>query len=308
MPFFPLLFGLTQCGATLMEVRRGTFRSSVLEQLATSLLGASVAILLLMVLPWQVLGHLPRYAMYLGLAVVAAHAVVASILSYRAGRVLPARAGWVVSALLVLMSLPCLLAVGHVLLAPVPDDQILIAFPADGDWAVGQGGPSVLTNDHVRYANQRYALDLVKVGPDGKGVKGDGRQLQDYPSWGQALGAPLPGTVIEAIETYLDNQPGQVDDGDTRGNHVLIRSAAGEHVLLAHLRKGSILVEKGDSVQEGQLIAEAGNSGNTSGPHLHIEASRATQDGLVSVPMVFKEIGAGLRNQRRGAILGRSPR
>ena len=34
MPFFPLLFGLIQCGGTLIELRRSTFRSSVLEQLA----------------------------------------------------------------------------------------------------------------------------------------------------------------------------------------------------------------------------------------------------------------------------------
>ena len=66
------------------------------------------------------------------------------------------------------MSLPSLLGVGHVLLAPFPDDQILMAFPVEGVWSVGQGGPSVLTNTHVPYANQRYALDLVKVGPDGK--------------------------------------------------------------------------------------------------------------------------------------------
>ena len=89
---------------------------------------------------------------------------------------------------------------------------------------------------------------------------------------------------------------------------MLIRSVAGEIVLLAHMRKESVLVEKGDSVQEGQLIAEVGNSGNTSAPHLHIDASRATKDGLVSVPMLFKETGAGLRSQRRGAILSRSTR
>ncbi len=277
MPFLPLLFGLIQCGGTLIELRRGTFRSSVLEQLAVSLFFASLSILFLLILPWAVLGNLPRYAMYLGLAVVAAHGVVASILAIERASSYLRVPGGLLRGLLVLMSLACLLGVGHVLLAPVPDDQILMVFPAEGVWSVGQGGPSVLTNTHVRYANERYALDLVKVGPDGKCFKADGRQLQDYFSWGQAVRAPLSGTVIEAIETYPDNEPGRVDDGDSRGNHVLIRSVAGENVLLAHLRKESVLVEKGDSVQEGQLIAEVGNSGNTSAPHLHIEASRATK-------------------------------
>jgi biotin carboxyl carrier protein len=306
MPLMPLLSGLIQCAGTLIERRRGTFRSSVLEQVAGSLFLASLSILFLLIWPWAMVGNLARYAMYLGLAVVAAHGGVASLLAYRAGKLLPARTGWVGSGLLVLMSLLWLVGVGHVFLAPFPDDQILIAFPGEGDWSVGQGGPSVLTNAHIPYANQRYALDLVKVGPDGKAFKGDGRQLPDYFSWGQAVRAPLSGKVTEAEKTYPDNEPGRFDDRDSRGNHVLIRSGAGEIVLLAHLRKESVLVEEGDWVQEGQVIAEVGNSGNTSAPHLHIDASRATQSGLVSVPMVFKETGAGLRSQRRGATLGRA--
>ena len=264
VPFLPLLFGLIQCGQTLIERRRGTFRASALEQMVVSLFHASLSILLLLIWPWAAVGNLTRYAMYLGLAVVAAHGVVASILAYRAGKLLPVRTEWVGSGFLVLMSLACLLGVGHVFLAPFPDEQILIVFPLQGVWSVGQGGPSVLTNTHVSYANQRYALDLVKVGPDGKCFEADGRHLQDYLSWGQAVRAPMSGTVIEAVKTYPDNEPGLVDDRDSRGNHVLIRSVAGEIILLAHLRKGSVLAEKGDSVQAGQLVAEVGNSGNTS--------------------------------------------
>ena len=45
---------------------------------------------------------------------------------------------------------------------------------------------------------------------------------------------------------------------------MLIRSVAGEIILLAHLRKESVLGRRRASVQEGQLIAEVGNSGNTS--------------------------------------------
>ena len=306
VPFLPLLIGLMVCGGTLIERRRGTFRSSVLEQLAVSLFLSSLSILFLLIWPWAVVGNLARYAVYLGLAVAAAHGVVASLLAYRAGKLLPTRTAWVASGLLVLMTLTCLLGVGHVFLAPFPDDRILIAFPLEGVWSVGQGGPSVLTNTHISYANQRYALDLAKVGPDGKCFKPDGRHLQDYLAWGQPVRAPLSGTVIKAVRTYPDNELGLVDDRDSRGNHVLIRSVSGEIILLAHLRKASVLVEEGDSVQEGQLIAEVGNSGNTSYPHLHIDASRATQSGRVSVPMVFKDIGVGLRGQRRGATLGRS--
>jgi hypothetical protein len=259
--------------------------------------------LFLLVWPWTVVGSLARNVMYVGLAVVAGHGIVASVLAYRAGRLLPARTGRVVSGFLVLMSVPCLLGVGHVLLAPFPDDHVLLAFPLDGDWSVGQGGASVLTNAHAANANERYALDLVKIGPDGKSFKGDGRHVRDHLSWSQPVRAPLSGTVIEAFEMYQDNEPGQVDDRDSRGNHVRIRSVAGDIVLLAHLRMHSVLVAEEDWVKEGQLIAEVGNSGNTSAPHLHLDASRATHGGVVSVPMIFTGLGAGLRSQRRGETL-----
>jgi hypothetical protein len=303
VPLFPLLLGLIQSGATVTSWRRGTFRSSVLEQIVVSVFLVSLWTLFLLVWPWAVVGSLARNVMHVGLVIVAGHGIAASVLAYRAGRLLPARTGRVVSGFLALMSVPCLLGVGHVLLAPFPDDRVLLAFPLDGDWSVGQGGASVLTNAHVSNADERYALDLVKIGPDGKCFNGDGQHLQDHLSWTQPVRAPLSGTVIEAFDTYPDNEPGQVDDRDSRGNHVLIRSVAGDIVLLAHLKMHSVLVAEGDTVTEGQLIAEVGNSGNTSRPHLHLDASRATHGGVVSVPMIFKGLDAGIRSQRRGATL-----
>lgn len=41
-------------------------------------------------------------------------------------------------------------------------------------------------------------------------------------------------------------------------------------VIYAHLNKS--LVKPGDSVIKGQHIGESGNTGNSSGPHLHFEA------------------------------------
>jgi murein DD-endopeptidase MepM/ murein hydrolase activator NlpD len=48
----------------------------------------------------------------------------------------------------------------------------------------------------------------------------------------------------------------------------------GADVVLAHLQKGSLVVQDGDNIQVGQAIAKIGNSGNTSEPHLHIHARR----------------------------------
>lgn len=54
------------------------------------------------------------------------------------------------------------------------------------------------------------------------------------------------------------------------GNHVVLETRVG-HVLLAHLRHGSVRVREGDRVSGGQPIGLVGNSGNSVGPHLHFQ-------------------------------------
>jgi murein DD-endopeptidase MepM/ murein hydrolase activator NlpD len=49
----------------------------------------------------------------------------------------------------------------------------------------------------------------------------------------------------------------------------LVQKVEGGWVIYAHLSKA--LVKPGDVVKKNQHIAESGNTGNSSGPHLHFE-------------------------------------
>jgi hypothetical protein len=54
------------------------------------------------------------------------------------------------------------------------------------------------------------------------------------------------------------------------GNKIVIKNSADFEVLYAHLSE-KIYVKKGQIVTKGQLIATSGNSGTSTGPHLHYE-------------------------------------
>ncbi len=55
------------------------------------------------------------------------------------------------------------------------------------------------------------------------------------------------------------------------GNYIIIKHDNGLFTLYAHGQAGSIAVSKGQRVSKGQQIMRVGNTGNSTGPHLHFE-------------------------------------
>lgn len=80
-----------------------------------------------------------------------------------------------------------------------------------------------------------------------------------------------------------------VEDRDC-GNGVSIRHDDGHVTQVCHLRRGSVLVETGERVTQGQRIASVGMSGRAEFPHVHLSV---TKDDARIDPFTGRAIGKG---------------
>jgi hypothetical protein len=166
-----------------------------------------------------------------------------------------------------------------------------LQLPIQGEWFVYQGGRSTFENYHAEYAIQRFAYDLTLVKDDSL-WRDDPSKLESFYSFGQTVLAPGDGKVVLADDKYDDNpvmKPSATNP--KQGNSIVIDHGNGEFSMLAHLKRGSLKVNVGDTVKAGQQIAQCGNSGNSPFPHLHYHlqttASWSMGEGL---PTLFKGI------------------
>ena len=63
------------------------------------------------------------------------------------------------------------------------------------------------------------------------------------------------------------------------GNYIILDHGNG--LFTAYYHCSSILISQGQTVKQGQVIAKAGHTGNTTGPHLHFEV-RTNNNGTVT--------------------------
>jgi murein DD-endopeptidase MepM/ murein hydrolase activator NlpD len=126
----------------------------------------------------------------------------------------------------------------------------------------------------VAYDAQQDAwADLLPGGSYGKN--------EDYRVWGKPVYAMADGTVDSWANDKPTNPspPADLSPPDpVEGNHFYIQHGP-ELMLYAHFQPGSLnkdLLSKGAPVKAGDFLGLAGNSGNSSGPHLHIHAIKGT--------------------------------
>lgn len=175
---------------------------------------------------------------------------------------------------------------------------VVLAPPIAGDWLVlhPPGHPP-------------EAYDLVGVdATTGRITSRPGWQFfagltraQDFHGWDRPVRAPADGCVVSVAADVPDRHRlvPLIDVGRLvvtsllrgrrleamAGNHVLLE-ADGAHVLVAHLRRGSVGVRTGDHVTAGQLIGHVGNSGASLAPHVHLQVT-AGADVMTHTPIPF---------------------
>ncbi|WP_272853430.1 peptidoglycan DD-metalloendopeptidase family protein [Altibacter sp. HG106] len=165
------------------------------------------------------------------------------------------------------------------------------------------GGSQVFAYDFGTNAYEDKAWRHTKPGKDGS-------KNEHFRIWGKPVYAMADGTVLRYENNIPNNWKPAANDDDMEkqkdelwgsfdyggaGNHFYIKhgSLVG---LYAHLQKGSLTSsfrKKGAVVKKGDLLGLAGNSGNSSAPHLHNHiktyVSDDAPDSGVFRPLLFNE-------------------
>lgn len=172
-------------------------------------------------------------------------------------------------------------------------DPFDLDYPFAGRWLV-QNSPADRVPSHgtMLFATS-YAIDFVPVDGLGRSAPFTVGSLlrreppENFVGFGRPVVSPVKGTVVAAHDTEADHpsyrgvssigyaltQQRRAASGwrALAGNHVMIRSSGGI-VALCHLQRRSARVRVGQHIEIGEEIGRCGNSGNSTEPHLHIQA------------------------------------
>jgi len=161
-----------------------------------------------------------------------------------------------------------------------PDSAYRVPFSIASNHPVSQAYPDVVTHTSP---DSYFAVDLaMPVGTD--------------------IFAAREGVVFDVASTNFRNGLDSERDGPA-ANVVRILHGDGTYAIYAHLNWNSIRVKPGDRVQRGEYIADSGNTGYSSGPHLHFAVVRNTGLRIESVPVVFEGANSARVTPATGMVL-----
>ncbi|WP_307128900.1 M23 family metallopeptidase [Streptomyces sp. B1I3] len=187
--------------------------------------------------------------------------------------------------------------------------------PVTGRW-VALSSPADKVPSHGTHGyGQTYAIDIVAE-PEEGGRPGFrwlwplARPNRDFPAFGAPVVAVADATVVHASDGQRDHlsrtsgpalaylmlaEASVRDMAGARaivGNHVVLDLGDGTYAAYAHVRRGSLQVKAGDTVRAGQQLAQCGNSGNSTEPHVHFQLmDHPDLDVARGIPFTWRGIG-----------------
>jgi len=186
-------------------------------------------------------------------------------------------------------------------------DVAVISPPLRGDNWVAANGPSntsghrrtIIPIDGKGRIAQRFAIDWVRLNPDGSTHTGDPLDNKNYRAYSSEALAVADGTVVATKDGIPQNVPGEnsravpITMETVGGNHVIIDIGHGRYAFYAHLQPGSLKVKVGDRVKRGQVVGLVGNCGNSTEPHLHFHLGESPSPlASEGIPYVFESFDA----------------
>jgi murein DD-endopeptidase MepM/ murein hydrolase activator NlpD len=107
-------------------------------------------------------------------------------------------------------------------------------------------------------------------GPDSKNWSGNYGEKREGGRVHKGIDVALPvGTPLKAVMDGVVSKAQSGSGSHSYGLYVVIEHSGGKSTLYAHMSK--INVKVGDKVTKGQIIGLSGNTGHSTGPHLHFE-------------------------------------
>lgn len=173
-----------------------------------------------------------------------------------------------------------------------------LAFPFTGRWLVQNSPANRIPSHGTMLFASSYAIDFVPVNDAGRTARFSlGSLLRPqppelFPGFGRPVLAPAAGIIVAAHDTEHDHpayrgfpsigyaltQRRRASAGwkALAGNHIFIESDDGVVIALCHLQRSTIVARPGQRVAAGDLVSRCGNSGNSTEPHLHVQAFDAS--------------------------------
>ena len=150
----------------------------------------------------------------------------------------------------------------------------------------------VMGDPRLQPAHQVYPLPW-RGGPFRLTQGANGKYSHFTPKGRYALDIAMPeGTPIIAARGGVvvkteNNQSGR--GNNPSGNFVRVLHDDGTMGVYLHLMRGSVAVAEGTRISTGTLLGRSGNTGNSTGPHLHFVVQRNVGLALESIPFDFSQ-------------------